>query len=221
MSLLINKQDSFIIDALWEGVQGTQLSELVNLRIDDLKEKEYKIDLRNKNGEVIRTLNFESHNKEELTIFENAILANSEAEYYKMNGTVDYSHNLRDSIVLPNRSEYVLKSAPTNSKDNEKGGQKVSYYTVHNRLEMIRKLEEFEEYTDALTTKNIVRSGMIYMALNLYKRDGELGRKQIEEICKHYNIKYKWSLRDFLNLEVLSELYPDEVEESSNNTAAD
>lgn len=218
-SSLDNKQDSFIIDALWEGIQGSKLSELVNLRIEDMNHKDGIITLRDDEGNITRTIEMDRvWMDSETNVFENAILANREQMYYKMNGTVDYSEKVRDHVLLPLRSEYVLKSAQTNSKNNIIGGEKVSHYTVYNRLEMVKKLKEFEEYADALTTKNIVRSGMIYKALKIYQRDHKLDRPQIEEICERYDMKYKWSLRDFLNVDMLEKLYPDEVAEVKNQS---
>lgn len=206
---LVNKQDSFIIEGLWNGIQGTKVSELVNLRINDVDSINRKISIRDDNNNITRVISFSD--KEETDIFEMAILANKEREYYKKNGEVDYSSNVKDVAEL-SESEYVLKSAKTSRHGGKEGGEKVSHFTVYNRLEMIRSLEDFEEYNDALTTKNIVRSGMIYMALKLFDRDHELGTKQIKEICTRFDIKYKWSLRDFLNLEILEELYPEEMD---------
>jgi len=207
MATLLNKQDSFIIDALWEGIQGRQLSELVNLRLEDVRKHEGVILLRDDNGIVTRKLVYTPEEVLESTIFDNAVLANKEKSYYKNNGVIDHDSNISETFALP-FSDYVLKSAVTNSKNN-KGGEKVSYYTIYNRLEMIRRLEGMEEYADALTTVNIVRSGMIHMASKLYQRDGEIGTKQIKEICARYNLKYKWSLKDFLNVDMVKSLYPE------------
>lgn len=203
---LLNKQDSFIIEGLWNGIQGTKLNELVNLRIDDIDQENNKITLRNDKDEIVRVLDVD---KDDTSVIEMAILANKEKEYFRLNGTADYTANLKETVELSD-SQFVLKSAKSNRKSKE-GGDKTSHYTIYNRLEMIRTLEEMEEYNDALVTKNIVRSGMIYMALKLYDRDGELERPQIEEICKKYNMKYKWALRDFLNIDMLNELYPIEM----------
>ncbi|GFN34085.1 phage lytic cycle repressor MrpR family protein [Paenibacillus xylaniclasticus] len=203
--MLINKQDSFIIQALWDGIQGGKLSELVNLKISDLDAVEKKVYIYDVDGEFVREIDVEDRT------IQYAVEANKEKEYYKMNGTVDYRDNWKPILDLA-PSEYVLKSVPTNSKDNNNGGKSVSHYTVHNRLEMIKSLTMFEEYKEAITTKNIVRSGMIYMAVKLYARDKEFDRKQIEEVCHKYDVKYKWSLRDFLNLDVLESLYPDDIQ---------
>ncbi|WP_090739349.1 site-specific integrase [Paenibacillus sp. Mc5Re-14] len=209
LSTLVNKQDSFIIEALWNGIQGTKVNELANLKIDDIDIKNRKISLRNDKGEIVRVVNVD---KNDTSLIEMAILANQEKEYYRLNGEADYTANLKDTVELA-PSEYVLKSAITMHKGLPRGGQRVSHHTIYNRLDMVRSLEEMEEYKDALVSKNIVRSGMIYMALSLYERDGQIERAQIEEICNKYNMKYKWSLRDFLNVDVLKELYPSEMKE--------
>lgn len=213
---LLNKQDSFIIEALWHGIQGTKVSELVNLRMRDIDYNENIIALRNDSGDITRVINVSEDDEK---LIEMAILAHRETEYYRINGTVDYSQNLKETVPLSEKSEYVLKSAHTKRNGGDEGGEKVSHYTVYNRLEMVRTLEEMEEYKDALTTKNIVRSGMIHMALKLYQRDKEFGRSQIEEICEKYNMKYKWSLRDFLNVDMLTELYPKQMQEINEEIA--
>jgi integrase len=201
LRMLLNRQDGFIIQGLWEGIQGNQVCELVNLKVTDINPEEKTIILRDNKGNITRVLT----DVEDKTI-DMALLANKEEEYYKRNGEVDFSSNVKEVARLP-KSEYVLKGTKTNPKG---GGKKISHYTVYNRLDMIKSLEEFEEYADALTTKNIVRSGMIYMAMKLLKRDGKLERKQIEEICERFGMKYKWSLKDFLNEQTVKELYPDE-----------
>ncbi|GIO92905.1 phage lytic cycle repressor MrpR family protein [Paenibacillus lactis] len=208
ISKLVNKQDSFIIEALWHGIQGNKVSELVNLKMNDMDIENNKVILRNDHGEMVRELEVENDSP----LISMARLANLESEYVKLNGTVDYPNNLKETVTLSD-SKYVLKSALTKRNGGASGGEAVSHYTVYNRLEMFRTLEEMEEYQDALTSKNIVRSGMIYKALELYKRDGELGTHQIKEICKKYNMKYKWALRDYLNIDMLNELYPSEMKE--------
>lgn len=204
---LVNKQDSFIIEALWNGIQGTQVKELTNLQISDFDFDKNKIYIRDEKGNIARIIS-----PIDPFIFSMAILTNKEQLYYKSNGGVDFSSKVRDSIPLPN-SPYILKGAINNNEENR---DKVKFYTIYNRLETIRKVDGLEEYSEALTTKNIVRSGMIYLALQVLKRDGRLERKQIEEICDVYNMKYKWSLRDFLNIEMIRSLYPQEIDEIKN-----
>jgi hypothetical protein len=201
---LVNAQDSFIVQALFDGIQGTQVSEITSLtrqQVEEAYDNDLIINLKdskNKCREIkvdVRTLDL-------------AIRANDESEYYKKNGQVDYSDNIKDVISLP-YSNYILKPTKTNKHGEDKA---VSHYTVYNRLEMIKGLEEFEEYKDTLTSKNIVRSGMLYEAKKILDQNRELDKVAIEEICKKYGIKYKWSLKDFLNKETVREVYAFEYE---------
>jgi integrase len=196
---LVNFQDKFMVQALFEGIAGQQLKELVNLKRTDIDEEESKIKLIN--GEKIKV--------DKYTI-ELAIDANKETIYYKKNGEFDYSETLSDFIELP-ESEYVLKGAL--KKNTLAKGKKISHHTVYNRLEMIKSLKKFEQYKEALTTKNLVRSGMIYYALQLYKRDGVIDTPQIKEVCERFRVNYKWALRDFLNVDMLKKLYPNEFKQ--------
>lgn len=193
---LVNAQDSFILKALFEGIQGKQLSELINLTIDDIKEA-YKNEntLKLVDGLVDRYIKVDN---ETLKLAE---LAFKEKEYYKKNGELDYSDNVKDRFDLV-ASKYILRPSVTNSEKSQ-----ITHYSIYNRLEMIKSLEDFEEYRESLTTKNIVRSGMLYEAMKIVSEGGVLDRKSIENICSKYGIKYKWSLRDFLNIDTISEVY--------------
>ncbi len=198
ISRLVNAQDSFIIQALFEGIQGKEVSELTLLTKEQIEDSEItgKLKLIDKcgNKRVIypdaKTINL-------------ALLALKEEEYYKKNGLFDYIDNLKDVINLP-ESKYVLKPTATNNTLEDKP---VSHYTVYNRLEMIKSLDEFEEFKDALSTKNIVRSGMIYEAKKMMDKGIKIDRKAIESICSKFGISYKWSLKDFLNEETINEVY--------------
>lgn len=198
---LVNSQDGFPLKGLFYGIEGTQLSELLNLKIGDIIEDKNQIIVRDKDGNIKRTVDVDSE-----TILL-AKVANNERIYYKKNREMDYLDNVKDYVEL-SVSDYILRSGNTRKKEYNKP---ISYYTVLNRLEMIRGLEDFEgDYNNnSLTTKNIVNSGMIYEAKKILDRDGVLERKQIEEICSKFGRKYKWALKDFLNEETVRELYPE------------
>lgn len=193
---LVNAQDSFIIKALFEGIQGKQLSELINLTIDDIEDA-YENDNMLKLTDGISS----RYIKVENDTLKLAELAYKEKEYYKKNGELDYSENVKDRIDL-SISKYILRPSATNSEKVQ-----ITHYSVYNRLEMVKSLEDFEEYKDSLTTKNIVRSGMLYEAMKIVSNGGELNKKAIESICSKYGIKYKWSLKDFLNVNTINEVY--------------
>jgi hypothetical protein len=200
---LVNAQDSFIIQALFDGIQGSQVSELTSLtrnQVDFALENDNELILIDSKGN-------QRPFKADKRTLDLALLAHTEVEYYKRNGQVDYSDNIKDVVSLPS-SSYILKPTATNKDGIDKA---VSHYTVYNRLEMIKSLEEFEEYQDILTTKNIVRSGMLYEAKKILDNNGTLDRTNIEAICKKYGMKYKWSLKDFLNEETVREVYAHEM----------
>lgn len=205
---LYNPQDQFIVQALFEGIEGKRVSNLINLKVSDLIHNsedsfedyiDYSVRILNKKENIIE------HPIAKKT-YDLGISANRIQEYYKRNGEVDYLNNVSDVVILTD-SEYVLKKTNTNSNNNDT----VSHYTVYNRLEMMRKLEDFHEFKECFTTKNIVRSGMIYWAKKIYDRCGMLEKPQVEEICERFDIAYKWSLReDFLNIETVRSLYGEE-----------
>lgn len=199
LSGLINCQDKIIIKGLFAGIHGQRVSELTSLTIDqiiDAKNNNNKLKLINDKGEERMIV----VDDETIDI---AIAAHSEREYYKKNGEADYYTNIKDVVILP-ESKYILRATVTNGNVSDRP---VSHYTVYNRLEMIKSLDEYSEYRDALTTKNIVRSGMIYQAKQLYDQGEELDRKNIEIICENFGMNYKWSLKDFLNEETIRSVY--------------
>lgn len=200
VSQLINDQDKFIMEALWNGIQGDKLRELVTLTINHVKADRNIIQLVNEDN----VLNREVVAFDEL-LCKYALQANTQRYYIKKNGQCS-ENTISESADLV-ESNYIIKRSNTKHK-----GEKsyTTHYTVYNRIEMFRELRDMEPFSNVLVTKNIVRSGMIYYALQLYKRDGVLEKVQIEEICNRFNIKFKWSLKDFLNLEVLQMLYPQE-----------
>ncbi|MCR8657621.1 phage lytic cycle repressor MrpR family protein [Paenibacillus endoradicis] len=203
LSKLINAQDKFIIEALWNGVQGDKLIELVTLMMNHVNDESNTIVLMNENKEKIReVIAFDGQ------LCNYAIQANAQRLYIKKNGQCS-ENTISESAELV-ESNYIIKRSNTKHKGDKSF---TTHYTVYNRIEMFRELRDMDVFSNVLVTKNIVRSGMIYHALLLYKRDGVLGREQIEEICNRFNVKFKWSMKDFLNIDHLNKLYPEEVKE--------
>jgi integrase len=189
---LVNAQDAFIISALFDGIEGTKVEELTRLKIQDIDVLSRVAKVKSKKGEREVSIS-----KRTVDL---ALMANGEVEYYKKNGESEHE---RDTIELVENSPYILK--PSNSRPSNEGY--VSHYTVYNRLEMIKSLEEFEELKDALTTKNIMRSGMIYEASKIVQENGTLSLDDVKDICKKYNVRYVWSVNDFLNKDVVESIY--------------
>jgi len=204
LKTIINDQDKFIIEALWNGIQGDKLSELVTLMMNQVNIISHTIEIVNEQKEKIR----------EIIAFDDqlcnyAIQANAQRLYIKKNGQCS-ENTISESAELV-ESNYIIKRSNTKHKGDK---SHTTHYTVYNRIEMFRQLKDMDTFSNVLVTKNIVRSGMIYHALLLYKRDGLLERAQIEEICNRFNVKFKWSMKDFLNLDHLKKLYPEEINEA-------
>ena len=74
-----------------------------------------------------------------------------------------------------------------------------------------------------LTIKNVWRSGMIKMAVDLYKEEGELTNKQLAKIAEKFGINkivnnghvvYNFhAMRQFINRENILELYGIDIEQ--------
>jgi len=198
---LVNAQDKFIIEALWNGIQGEKLSELVSLTIDRINPETNTVLLYDGDGKSVRRL----------TAFDDQLVnlarvANEQRIYMKRNGQCS-ENTISESADLV-ESEYIVKHSNTKHRGRL---AHTTHYTIYNRVEMLRSLPELQHFSSVLVTKNIVRSGMIYYAQQIYKRDGELNRSQLEEICDRYNIRFKWSVKDFLNPSVIEELYEPKV----------
>lgn len=198
---LVNAQDAFIVKASFAGIQGKEISEMTNLTIQDIVDainNKNKLTLKDKNGKE-RTIDVDS---ETLNL---AVSANKQEQYYRQNAKFDYDDKLKTEVMLP-KSIYILKPTRT-SQTNKEGYSPISHFTVYNRLEMIKKLDEFIEFKASLTTKNLSRSGMIYEAKLILDQGLEITESVMKDICDKYGMRYQWSLRDFLNEETVNSVY--------------
>jgi hypothetical protein len=84
-----------------------------------------------------------------------------------------------------------------------------------------RRIATISEYFDYkyLNIKNISKSGMLKMAKDLYLRDGELDKKQLDEIAEKFDtpkakvgdvmLNNYYALKEFINMENIEKLYPE------------
>lgn len=196
---LVNYQDKFIIEALWNGIQGDKLTELTTLTMKNVDLNNDVVKIYGEHNEVVR----------EIAAFDASLClyaaqANAQRHYYKKNGECS-ENTISESAELVD-SNYIIKQSNTKHRGNKVS---TTHYTIYNRIEMFRELRDMEPFSNVLVTKNIVRSGMIYHAYLLYNRDGVLEKEQLEEVCNRFNVRFKWSMKDFLNVEQLKRLYPD------------
>jgi len=199
LKTLVNAQDKFIVEALWNGIQGDKLIELITLKMEQVNPTLNKVVITDDQNRV----------KREVIAFDEqlcdlALMANEQRLYVKKNGQCS-ENTISEHADLVN-SDYIIKHSNTKHRGNR---AYTTHYTVYNRIEMFRSLNELQQFSNVLVTKNIVRSGMIYWAKQIYLRDRLLGRSQIEEVCARFNARFKWSMKDFLNIEMIMSLYPE------------
>lgn len=193
----VNAQDAVIVRALFEGLT---ISELLNLKKDDVDYDNCILKLKDdKKGE--RTLKVSS---ECIRLIAQAA---RQEKYYKNNGEVTENTKRPWNELIDN--EYILRPNKTKTKYTDRADE----YLIYRRLDVLKRTLGFPY----LTSKNISNSGKLKMAKDLYLKEGELGRKQLEKIAERFNLSivningyqsYNLTiLRDFITLENLKMYY--------------
>jgi integrase len=191
-----NAQDSVVIRLLFENVQGKEASEIRNLRNEDgmIDWDNNTLTLVDKDGSK-RTVEVSDR---AMYLIEEAL---AETTYYKRNGMMEERDNVREFTDLMDNN-YVIRNSITKSK-NVNGA--VNEWVIYRRVTLIGELLSIPYFT----TKNIVRSGMIYMAYQLLKKDGKLEKEQYVQIAERFRIKNWYTLKEYCNLEIIEGLYGD------------
>lgn len=204
INYLINDQDALIVALLFNGVQGKKASEIRNLTRDDVDFKTSRLRVFDDKTETYRVVDLENDELNTLKLIKRAYL---DTEYIKKNGEMEYNPRIKESVEMPSpeETEFIIKTGKTQGKHF---GERATQFTVYNRIDMIRALEGLQDLTEKLSSKNIVRSGMIYEAKCLLdKEGGELDNDKLKRICDKFNVKNHWAIRDFVNIEVINDLY--------------
>ncbi|GIN22577.1 phage lytic cycle repressor MrpR family protein [Siminovitchia fordii] len=173
---LVNIQDRIVLRLLFEGVYGTECSELRNLRWSDVEEEAGKVKLY----DDVKGERFIYLGKDVIELIRKAYYSNE--DYHNKNGTVE-ERSLTSQIV---DSEYVVRNL---KRGRVREGERVSQITILNRIKMIAELFNLPD----ITPKSLSRSGMIYMAYEILKNkpDGalkELEYEDFEKIAIKYNL---------------------------------
>lgn len=191
----INAQDCAIFRLLFEGVSGKQLSELRNLKKKDVDSDNLQL-----------TLTDEDKNKRVLEVSPRAISlvkkASEETVYWKRNGEPIDSPNIRPYTDLVD-NEYVFRNSITRTINHY---DSVDYHVIYRRIELIQELFEMPFFT---STK-IKKSGMIFMAKELVKKDGDLKRDHYLMIAKRFKVNNWYSLKEYVTMDNIMKLYGDE-----------
>ncbi|GED68516.1 hypothetical protein BRE01_22180 [Brevibacillus reuszeri] len=195
-----NDQDSVILSLLFEGAGGREVSELRNLKREQVNDEKRTLILINDKEET-REIQI---SEQCLKLINGAI---KQKEYLKGNGEMRRDHLKETSELI--ETGYVIRPAKTRNVHMEQ----VSPHLIYGRLHAL------EEYfgLDNLRVKTIQRSGMIWMGKQLLERDGELGKEQYYEICERFGVSKVmngnkleylwWGLKDFVNPDMIAALY--------------
>lgn len=203
---LVNFQDSAVVVAIFEGILGKHYSELLNLTWRDIDTEKKEIFLKNENGNG-------GYETRIFTVKSGSLLlrylqkAYEEKVYYKQNGNPKRNIKSQTADLIDN--DYVFRNALLNTKESNRRADQ------HLILRRLKRISEWygQPYFNAINIRN---SGMLKMAKDLYERDGELEKKQYDEICDRFNIQKneKTGLyniarikKDFLNLTKIKEVY--------------
>lgn len=204
----VNFQDSALIMSLFFGILGKQLSEVSNLRIQDIDTENKKIHLRGIESERILKIETEEH----LELVELLSAAYDQSEYIKNNGVAGKMKNPRLPLV---RNDHIFRpmARVTRSGDIEQVATTASYFVLRKRIAYLADIFDMP----GLNTINIRNSGIVYMAYQEYKANNEqLTRESKNKIYDFYNMgKLKatneYQLhgyeRDYINVETIRELY--------------
>jgi integrase len=190
-----NYQDMVIVRLLFEGVSGKSLSEIRNLR---------KNDINYETGEV--TLVDEDGTTRPFVLSDRAIYLIEEANkldiYFKKNGFFeDESVGLETNLV---DNSYVIRTSitRTNIKD-----QPVDKMVIYRRIQTISETLGYP----ALNPKNIIRSGVINKGKEIMedKNKDTLDKEEYIEICKLYKMNEKnwYPIKKYCNPDIIKKLY--------------
>lgn len=191
----VNAQDYAIFRLLFEGVNGSRLSEIRNLKKADVDSDNLRLTLTDADGSQ-RVIDVSPR---AISFVEKAA---KETVYYKKNGEPIDNEKVRPYTDLVD-NEYVFRSSITRT---EHYGM-VDIHLIYRRINMVKELFEIPFFTST----NIAKSGMIYMAKELVKRDGDLLREHYLMIADRFKVNNWYSIKEYVNMDNIKKLYGDEL----------
>jgi len=199
-----NYQDAVIVRLLFLGVGGKQLSEIRNLKKEDIDRKNKKIRLVNtlkadkETGLPIKFTErwFEIDDEHTFDLIEGAI---NQKTYTKRNGDMKKNPHVRPYTDLVSNG-YVVRASVTKT---ENFSYPVDKFVVYRRIQMLSEVFGVEDFT----AKLIQRSGMIAYGNQLIQ-DGKLSLDDMKMVADRYNIKSYHNLKGFLTVENILKTYP-------------
>ncbi|WP_046173351.1 site-specific integrase [Domibacillus indicus] len=200
----VNYQDAVILRLLFTGVAGKEMSEIKNLKKQDIDGENNRLRLINtlqadQNGNPVKyTERYLSVDDRTIDLIKGAL---QDRIYHKRNGEINQTanNNIRPYTDLVN-SDYVIRSSITNT---ERLNSQVDKFLIYRRVEIIREYFGIEN----LTAKIIQRSGMIHQAEKLIE-DNQLTLHDLKIVADRFNVKSYHNLKGLLTIENIRKVYP-------------
>lgn len=184
-----NAQDAVIIRLLFEGVNGDECSELLNLKKYDIDFDQYILNLK------------DTDSKRQLKVSEECISLLKEA----LNQTQYSAKSGRNGRALLNLmiTDRVIRMNYTHND-----GSIADKHLIYRRLTNIAKAFGNKN----INPKNIQRSGMLCMAKDIFLKNGKLTTSDYEQIFRRYNMNISAGVitsvkKGFLNEKTIKEIY--------------
>ncbi len=195
-----NGQDQAIITLLWNGVKGKNNVEIVKLKRTDINDKEGILVLFDENDDN-RKISVDQQ------CIATCLKAYSESEYESKNGNVSKeAKNSINQLVISDEG-YIIR--PSNTQ--------VKHYGISEKNIVYRRIasiaDEIEE--PMFNPRNIVNSGMLYLAYQVYNDTGKLSGEDIKLICGKFGllksnidgVEYSKIVMSTLNIETIKKVY--------------
>ena len=201
---LVNYQDAVVLRLLFLGVGGKQMSEIRNLKKDDIDRINKRIKLTNtlKSDTKGLPIKFTERyididDEHTFDLIEGAISVN---RYMKRNGEVSEGSEARSIGYLDLvENDYVIRSSITKTDNYD---YPVDKFVIYRRVNMIAEVFGIE----ILTTKLIQRSGMIYYGSKLMQNK-RITLDDMKIIADRFNIASYHNLKGFLTIENIEKTY--------------
>lgn len=194
-----NYQDKALMYSIFEGANGQALSELVNLKYDDLNFDENKITLRDDKGNV-----------RELEISHTCMSYLDKAYHEGIHVNLDSGSEL----TLMEYDNHIFKNTLARNTQSSK----LNKSTLPKRLQRIKEYFELDEFS----TNSISESGQISFAVDLYKKYGKLDKEEFDIISRRFRTsrikgdKYDYAntykMKQYISRDNIQELYNIDIE---------
>jgi len=192
-NILYNPQDQLFLELLFIGAKGRTIKnctseEIINLTIDDIDEKNNMLTLTQNDGKY-RFLEVEPHTIELIKdVYEQEI-------YVENNGMETNNPRFSKPRELKiNKVEHYIFRVPSKDK-----------FLIFNNVLFNSRMKRIQDYlgNKHLTQTSIYFSGMLNMAMDIYKEKGEIQKDDLIKICVRYNYEIKY----WYNIKSLFEQY--------------